>query len=106
MIRERFMLRIKRPVILSRKQRAQGEFLEPRLVLAARMVINEFMAVNTSTIADDDSQFVPWIELRNIGDAPQNLNGWHLTNSSGDLSRWTLPGVTLGAGQHLIVFAS
>lgn len=82
------------------------ESLEARQMLDAQVVIAEFMAENGTTIADEDGQFSDWIELRNLGADAVDLGGWHLTNDPADADKWTLPAVSLAAGQHLLVFAS
>src|SRR5688572_20863195 len=68
--------------------------------------ITEFMAVNRTTLADEDGDFPDWIEIHNGGAALVNLAGWHLTDNSGNPDKWTFPSVNLAAGQWLVVFAS
>jgi hypothetical protein len=75
-------------------------------MLAGDVVISEFMAVNSATLLDEDGDFSDWIELRNLGDAPANLAGWHLTNDAAAPGKWTLPSVSLDPGEHLVLFAS
>jgi hypothetical protein len=82
------------------------EALEDRTLLAADVVISEFMATNNSTLADNYGEYSDWIELYNRGDAAQNLDGWFLTDSGTDLTQWRLPSVTLSPGQYLTVWAS
>ncbi|HZN66040.1 MAG TPA: CotH kinase family protein, partial [Tepidisphaeraceae bacterium] len=82
------------------------ERLESRTLMAADVVISEFMAENDSTLADRDGAFSDWIELHNRGDDFQNLDGWFLTDSSAELTQWRLPAVTLFPGEYLTVFAS
>ncbi|RIK82775.1 MAG: hypothetical protein DCC68_05255 [Planctomycetota bacterium] len=84
----------------------QLEALEPRIVLAGEPIINEFMAENTSTLADEEGQFVDWIEIYNRGDAAVNLDGWFLTDDQGDLTKWRFPAEILDPGEYLVVFAS
>jgi hypothetical protein len=81
------------------------ETLESRLAMAG-LVINEFLAVNTAGLQDEDGDRSDWIELKNITAAPINLAGYHLTDDSADLDKWTLPAVNIPAGGHLVVFAS
>jgi hypothetical protein len=81
------------------------ETLESRLAMAG-LVINEFLAHNTAGLQDEDSDRSDWIELKNITAAPINLAGYHLTDDSADLDKWTLPAVSIPAGGHLVVFAS
>ena len=72
----------------------------------AAPVISEFMASNTTTLADDDGAFSDWIELYNPDPTPVNLNGWFLTDHATDKKKWTLPAVTLAPQAYLVVFAS
>jgi hypothetical protein len=82
------------------------EALEPRQLLAGDVVISEFMALNHSTIADEDGAFSDWIELHNPGDAAFNVGGYYLTDRADVLDRWQLPAVSIPAGGFLKVFAS
>lgn len=84
----------------------QLETLEPRIVLAGEPVINEFMAANTTTLADEEGEFADWLEIYNRGDAAVNLDGWFLTDSAGDLTKWRFPAEVLDPGEYLVVFAS
>lgn len=47
-----------------------------------------------------------WIELHNGGSTAVNLEGWFLTDSPTNLTRWRLPGVVLLPDKHLLVLAS
>ncbi|RYD75061.1 MAG: hypothetical protein EOP84_18875, partial [Verrucomicrobiaceae bacterium] len=69
-------------------------------------VITEFVAANADSYEDEDTDSSDWIEIYNGQNASVNLNGWTLTNSVGNRTLWTLPSVTLGAYQYLVVFAS
>ena len=80
------------------------EPLEPRVVLAP--IISEFMADNESSLQDGDGQYSDWIELHNPDAAPVNLIGWHLTDDSQALTKWTFPDVSIDPGGYLVVFAS
>src|SRR5687767_13581618 len=83
------------------------EPVESRLMLAADVVISEFLAGNTRTLADRDGTYSDWIELYNRGDAFADLSGWHLTDDADELDRWTFPaGIGLAPGEYRIVFAS
>src|ERR1043166_9292132 len=68
--------------------------------------IAEFMAVNQTTLADEDGDFPDWLEIHNGGNIAVNLGGWHLTDNSGNPDKWTFPAVNLPAGGRLVVFAS
>jgi len=76
---------------------------------AVNVVINEFMAQNTRTVADPaDGDWDDWIELHNTGSQPVDLAGYYLTdnltNSIGAMFR--IPGgYPIPAGGFLLVWA-
>ena len=70
------------------------------------VVISELMASNTDTLADEDGEFTDWIEIYNPSAYAVDLQGWHLTDDDQNLTKWSFPQVSLGAGQYLIIFAS
>src|SRR5512135_1302714 len=73
---------------------------------ASPLLITEFMAANSSTLADEDGDYEDWIEIHNPGLTPVNLQDWSLTDSTNDLRRWRFPATNLNAGAYLVVFAS
>ncbi|MCP4347206.1 MAG: hypothetical protein GY795_16970 [Desulfobacterales bacterium] len=68
------------------------------------VVINEFMADNASTIADQDGEYDDWIELYNTGDTEISLNGYYLTDDSADLTQWAFPDVSVPAHGYLAIW--
>ncbi|MCE9615853.1 MAG: lamin tail domain-containing protein [Lentisphaerae bacterium] len=74
--------------------------------LPAAVVINEFLAINGTGLADADGDRPDWIELWNGGTGAVSLAGWRLTDDSRDLNQWTFPATTIPAGGYLVVFAS
>lgn len=68
--------------------------------------ITEFMAANVSRLADEDGEFLDWIEVHNPDDVAVSLEGYHLTDSAGNLSKWTFPAVNLEPDAYLVIFAS
>ncbi len=82
------------------------ELLESRQLLAADPVLSELVALNRSTLQDEDGHFSDWLEIENRGDQPAALGGYFLTNSSADLTAWQLPARSLAPGQSLVIFAS
>jgi len=72
----------------------------------ATPVINEVMANNKSIKADVDGDFSDWIEIHNPQNDDFNLEGLYLTDNADNLTKWQFPSVIIGAGQHIIVFAS
>jgi hypothetical protein len=71
------------------------------------VVINEWMASNTATIADPaDGQFDDWFELFNNADAPADLGGYFLTDNTADPTQFVIPGgTTIPARGRLLVWA-
>ncbi len=70
------------------------------------VVINEFMASNETTIADQDGEFEDWIELYNNGSERINLEGYFLSDDATDLMRWTFPaGTVIEPNGYLIIWA-
>lgn len=80
--------------------------LEPRLLMAADVVISEFMANNGTTLDDEDGDSSDWIELSNVGDEVADLAGMFLTDNDGTLNKWTLPALQLNPGEQIVIFAS
>lgn len=71
-----------------------------------QVYINEIMSLNISTIADEDGNFVDWIELVNTGNESVNLEGFSLSDDDTLLNKWIFPQVSIDAGQYLLIFAS
>lgn len=81
-------------------------FLLTGTLTAQSIVINEFMASNSTTIPDEDGDFSDWIELFNPGDAVVSLEGWGISDNLAEPYKWTFPAVSLEQQQHLLLFAS
>jgi hypothetical protein len=74
--------------------------------LAQPPVINEFMAANATTIADDDGDHSDWIELYNSGATAYDLTGHYLSDTADEPLRWQFPAATIPATGYLLVWAS
>jgi hypothetical protein len=68
--------------------------------------INEFMALNQTTLTDEDNEYSDWIEIYNPTTAAINLYGWSLTDDITLIQQWIFPNVIVNPGEYLIVFAS
>jgi hypothetical protein len=68
--------------------------------------INEFMALNESTLTDEDSEYSDWIEIYNTTSGAVSLAEWSLTDDKSMPQKWIFPEITLEAYGYLIVFAS
>ncbi len=55
------------------------------------VAINELMASNKSTLADEVGQFKPWLEIRSGGDQDVDLSGMFLTDDLSNPQKWKFP---------------
>ena len=69
-------------------------------------MISEFMASNSEVFRDGDGQFSDWVEIHNPDEAAVNLEGWSLTDSAGNLTKWVFPAVEVPARGYLLVMCS
>jgi len=68
--------------------------------------LNEILTRNSTGISDGFGEREDWIEIFNPNTTVVNLDGYYLTDNSGDLTKWNFPAVTIPASGYLIVFAS
>lgn len=70
----------------------------------AAPVINEVQSTNTS-LPDQYGQLMDWVEIHNPTGAAIDLQGYYLSDSASNRTKFTFPaGTTLAAGQFLIVW--
>ncbi len=70
------------------------------------LVINEFMASNTTALADPQGEFDDWIELHNLSEEEIDLTGRHLSDEPTNPRKWQFPdGTKIAGGGYLIVWA-
>jgi len=70
------------------------------------VVINEFMASNSTTASDQDGEFDDWIELYNKGEEAVDLSGWFISDNPDNIPKWEVPAGTIIPGKgYLIVWA-
>ena len=70
------------------------------------LVINEFMASNSSTELDPQGQYDDWIEIYNYGTGPVDMSGMYLTDDLTVPTKCQLPNTTtLSAGDYLLIWA-
>ena len=72
--------------------------------LSGTVFINEFMASNTRTIADEVGQYPDWVELHNAGDTAVEMRTMYLTDDLSRPMKWTFPDTVLPAHGYLIVW--
>lgn len=71
-----------------------------------KIIISEFMAVNSNGLVDEDLEHSDWLELYNATDAPIDLAGWYLSDNALALKEWQFPSISIPKGGYLIVYAS
>jgi len=74
------------------------------------LVINEFMASNSSSAQDPQGQYDDWIEIYNFGTDAIDLDGMHLTDNLSVPDKWRTHSDTRGAtiippGGFLVIWA-
>jgi hypothetical protein len=70
------------------------------------LVINEFMASNDATIADQAGEFDDWIEFYNNSSTTIDLEGYFLSDDANNLMKWAfLPGAVIEGNGYAIVWA-
>ena len=70
------------------------------------LIINEVMASNGKTVANESGNFSDWIELYNNGRSTVNLNGFGLTDRLDMPYLWTFPDTSIHPGAFLLIWAS
>lgn len=69
------------------------------------LVINEFLASNDITVADQDDEFDDWVELYNNSSEGISLDGYFLSDDPDDLMKWAFPsGTAIGGNDYLIIW--
>ena len=84
-------------------ERAEYEFYT--IEVTGDLVINEFMADNDNVVPDPSGEYDDWIELYNNSTRTISLNGYFLSDESGDLTQWAFPDTSIGSNEYLIVWA-
>src|SRR5207302_975817 len=68
--------------------------LDTNVAAKPNIIISEFMADNGTGIRDEDGSHSDWIELLNAGVLQADLDGWYLTDSPTNLTKWQFPNGT------------
>lgn len=84
-------------------ERAEYEFYS--IEVTGDLVINEFMADNDNIVPDPSGEYDDWIELYNNSTSTISLNGYFLSDESGDLTQWVFPDTSIGPNDYLIIWA-
>lgn len=68
--------------------------------------IHEVLYRNEHSVLDEDGDRSDFVELYNGGDTAVDLNGWYLSDTPENMTKWPLPKVSFGPGAYLLVFLS
>lgn len=69
------------------------------------IVINELMALNSTTAKDANDEFDDWIELYNATENDVSVAGLFLSDDISNLTKWALPDMSIPANDYLIIWA-
>ncbi len=69
------------------------------------IVLNELMAGNDSTIADENGEYDDWIEISNRGTGAMDLGSFRLTDDMAFPSKFVFPDTVIQPGEYLVVWA-
>ena len=64
------------------------------------IVINEIMASNDNTVADEYGEYDDWIEIYNKGTNSINLNNYYLSDDISNLTKYIFPDFILGPNEY------
>ena len=73
-------------------------------IFSQTIVINEFMASNSSTASDEFGEFDDWVEFYNNSDETIDLSGWYLSDDSAEPNKWNFADSSILANGYLIIW--
>ncbi|HUR31268.1 MAG TPA: CotH kinase family protein [Saprospiraceae bacterium] len=68
------------------------------------LAINEFMASNETTIADESGEYEDWVEIYNYGTETITLGDLYLSDKKDNPVKWQFPDISIDAGEYLLVW--
>ncbi len=91
--------------VANRIQFLEGEMSSFCPTLTVPLAINELMAGNTSTLADEGGDYDPWLEIYNSSSTlPWDLGGMYLSADSSNPTMWRIPAGTLIEPGDVLLF--
>ena len=85
---------------------AGGDLNEYAAAADCPIRINEVVTSNSGSHRAPDGEACDWIELINTSDSAQSLYGYFLTDKADSDKLYSLPAITLEAGECAIVYAN
>ena len=87
-------------------ERAAYEFYTIESKISSQdLVINEFMAINEQTIADEKGNYDDWIELYNTTPYKINTKELYLSDDKENPLKWKLPNAVIQPGEYMMIWA-
>ncbi|PLW92544.1 MAG: hypothetical protein C0592_10260 [Marinilabiliales bacterium] len=83
-------------------ERAEYEYYS--ITISGDVVINEFMASNSTTVSDQNGEYDDWVELYNNSSSAVSLNGYYLSDDMGDPYKYQFPDTSIAANGYLIIW--
>ncbi len=86
----------------------QPRCFEKELEISAptfQLYINEIMASNNNTIADNEGEYDDWIEIYNGGGESIYLGDKFLSDKPNNPDKWQMPDVSIAPGEYLLFWA-
>ncbi|MDZ7632935.1 MAG: lamin tail domain-containing protein [Bacteroidales bacterium] len=80
-------------------------YISPVAGATPLLFINEFMADNERTIADDRGMYSDWIEIFNGDSEAVFLGDLYMTDNFNNPDKWQLPDIVLSPGGFLLIWA-
>jgi spore coat protein H len=68
------------------------------------LAINEIMASNEATVADEAGEFEDWVEIYNYGTEPIYLGDLYLSDKADDPVKWKFPDLSIQPGEYLLTW--
>jgi len=70
------------------------------------IVINEFMASNSSSVMDEAGEYDDWVELYNNTSSAVDISGFHLSDNFANTGKWEIPaGTIIQPNGYVIIWA-
>jgi hypothetical protein len=69
------------------------------------LAINELMASNETTEADEYGEYEDWVEIYNYGTDPIYLGDLYLSDKADNPVKWKFPEISIQAGEYLRIWA-
>lgn len=70
------------------------------------IIINEVLVSNKHSVIDSYGCHSDFIEIYNPSDTPISLDGWFLSDSSSNLTKWSFPNISIASKQYIVIFLS